>query len=134
MAAVQRKQAPRPARPAGRYWKGKAPKGIEEVQSDSDVDEEELHEGSGEGVEELEGEDEEIENFAFRKEGDLLKPKGMNITLKDVSVSKEGRVLIAGREEIEGNVNCPITHFLTKLKCRKSMKKNQKKTRNLWWV
>jgi microfibrillar-associated protein 1 len=31
-----RKQAPRPARPAARYWKGKAPKGIKEADSDSD--------------------------------------------------------------------------------------------------
>ena len=31
-----RKQAPRPARPAARYWKGKAPKGIKEADSESD--------------------------------------------------------------------------------------------------
>ncbi len=104
MASVQRKQAPRLARPAIRYWKGKAPKGIAEVQSDSDVEEEGLQEGIDEGMEELEGQDEEIENFGLRKEGDLLRPKGMNITLKDVSVSKEGKVIIAGREELEGNL------------------------------
>jgi microfibrillar-associated protein 1 len=104
MASIQRNQAPRLARPAARYWKGKAPKGIAEVQSDSDVEEEGLQEGIDEGVEELEGTDEGIESFGFKKEGDLLRPKGMNITLKDVSVSEEGKVIIAGREEFAGNL------------------------------
>jgi len=107
MASVQRKQAPRLARPAARYWKGKAPKGIAEVQSDSDVEEEGLQEGVDEGMEELEGADEETEDFGLRREGDLLKPKGMNITLKDVSVSKEGKVIIAGREEFGGKLESP---------------------------
>jgi len=31
----------------------------------------------------------------------------MNITLKDVSVSKEGKVIIAGREEFEGKFESP---------------------------
>ena len=37
-----RKQAPRPAKPAARYWKGKVPKGVTEVASDSDADEEDV--------------------------------------------------------------------------------------------
>jgi microfibrillar-associated protein 1 len=29
----------------------------------------------------------------------MVKPKAMNLALKDVSVSKEGKVVVAGREE-----------------------------------
>lgn len=91
MSNVQRKQAPRPARPAARYWKGKAPKGVEEVHSDSDLDDENVHE------EPVVRDDEEIEEFGVKQERE--KPRGMNIALKDVSVSKEGKVIVAGREE-----------------------------------
>lgn len=96
MSSTQRKQAPRPARPAARYWKGKAPKGVTELHSDSDAESEGLHEEDGERTDEQE---EEIEEFGIRSERDVAKPKGMNIALKDVSVSKEGKVIVAGREE-----------------------------------
>jgi microfibrillar-associated protein 1 len=95
MSNVQRKQAPRPARPAARYWKGKAPKGVAEA-SDSDSD----HEGVAEdaAVEEQLA-DEDIDEFGTKQEREPMKPRGMNIALKDVSVSKEGKVIVAGREE-----------------------------------
>jgi len=98
MANVQRKQAPRLARPAVRYWKGKAPKGAAEVDSDSDAEEEET--GLQEGdvpMDEADGDEEDDEEFGMREA--VSKPKGMNIALKDVSVSKEGKVIVAGREE-----------------------------------
>jgi hypothetical protein len=94
MSNVQRKQAPRPARPAARYWKGKAPKGVTEVHSDSDLEDE----GVPETVEERQ-DDEDIEEFGVKQEREPVKPRGMNIALKDVSVSKEGKVIVAGREE-----------------------------------
>jgi microfibrillar-associated protein 1 len=97
MSNVQRKQAPRPARPAARYWKGKAPKGIAEAHSDSDSD----REGVAEDETAVEGQvdDEGIEEFGMKQEQEPMKPRGMNIALKDVSVSKEGKVIVAGREE-----------------------------------
>ncbi|SRR6266545_1987710 len=97
MSGTQRKQAPRPARPAARYWKGKAPKGVAELHSDSDAESEGLHEEDGERTDEQA--EEEIEEFGIKSERDVAKPKGMNIALKDVSVSKEGKVIVAGREE-----------------------------------
>jgi hypothetical protein len=97
MSNVQRKQAPRPARPAARYWKGKAPKGVAEVHSDSDSE----HEGVtvDEGAVEEQVDDEGIEEFGMKQELEVVKARGMNIALKDVSVSKEGKVIVAGREE-----------------------------------
>jgi len=97
MSNVQRKQAPRPARPAARYWKGKVPKGVAEVHSDSDSD----HEGVAvdEAAVEEQVDDEGIEEFGMKQERGVVKPRGINITLKDVSVSKEGKVIVAGREE-----------------------------------
>ncbi len=43
--------------------------------------------------------DEGIEEFGMKQEREVVKPRGINITLKDVSVSKEGKVIVAGREE-----------------------------------
>ena len=100
---VPRKQATRLAKPAARYWKGKAPKGVSEIQSDSDEEEEanDLQEG-GEEVpldEQMStgGDESEEEGMTLRKE--IVKTKAMNIALKDVSVSKSGQVIVAGREE-----------------------------------
>ncbi|KAJ3506167.1 hypothetical protein NLJ89_g7016 [Agrocybe chaxingu] len=92
-----RKQAPRLARPAARYWKGKAPKGVTEVDSDSDAEDAGLQE---EGPpEEQDESEEEIGEFGIKQEQGEVKPKLLNIALKDVSVSEDGKVIVAGREE-----------------------------------
>jgi microfibrillar-associated protein 1 len=100
---VPRKQAARLAKPAARYWKGKAPKGVTEIQSDSDEEEEErndLQEGEEIPLDEqmsAGGDESEEEGMTLRKE--IVKTKAMNIALKDVSVSKTGQVIVAGKEE-----------------------------------
>jgi len=96
-----RKQAPRLARPAVRYWKGKAPKGVADADSDSDVEEEapsHLEEGDVplDGHEVDEG---DFGDLSTKQEKIRVVPKAINIALKDVSVSKEGKVIVAGREE-----------------------------------
>lgn len=92
-----RKQAPRLARPAARYWKGKAPKGVVDVDSDSDAEEAPLPEEEGDV--QIGGEqdivDEAQETTQLRKQP----MKSMNVSLKDVNISKDGKVIVAGREE-----------------------------------
>ncbi|KAK2461732.1 hypothetical protein APHAL10511_006195 [Amanita phalloides] len=91
-----RKPAPRLPQPASRYWKGKAPKGVTSVQSDSDEEEEQPVHDEGDVVpfngdqyiEDVEGE--EVEQKTL---------KTMSVSLRDVNISKEGRVIVAGREE-----------------------------------
>lgn len=97
--STARKQAPRLARPAARYWKGKAPKGAAEIESDSDADEQEENEDNDvliEGEQDIVKEEDE-DGIVLHKA--MEKSKAMNVSLKDVSVSKEGKVIIAGREE-----------------------------------
>ncbi|KAJ3758573.1 splicing factor, Prp19-binding domain-containing protein, partial [Lentinula raphanica] len=98
------KQAPRLARPAARYWTGKAPKNVVEANSDTEEEEEEVQLEEGDvniaGEQEIvqEGdEDEEDGDLPMKKE--VLKTKSMNIALRDVNISKEGKVIVAGREE-----------------------------------
>lgn len=96
-----RKQAPRLARPAVRYWKGKAPKGVAEADSDSDI-EEETPSYLEEGDVPLDGHEVDEDDFgdlSAKQEKIRVVPKAINIALKDVSVSKEGKVIVAGREE-----------------------------------
>lgn len=123
MATVPRKQAPRLARPAVRYWKGKAPKGVADAESDSDVDDEQAEDELGEQHEDGdilikeagdidvagsgEEEDESMQFATLRGNA-----KSMNIALKDVSISKDGNVIVAGRlesgkteVELEGMLN-----------------------------
>ena len=101
MSSAPRKPAPRLARPVARYWKGKAPKGADGVPSDSD-EEEEIQQPEEEGDiligdqdfgEEDEDED-EIPAVAKPTTG-----KSINVALKDVNISKDGKVIVAGREE-----------------------------------
>lgn len=98
--STTRKQAPRPARPAARYWKGKAPKGLADVAADSDSDEESLaQDEDGDiaigGEQDIVEEDEE----AMPIRTDPVKAvKGMNIALRDVNI-RDGKVIVAGREE-----------------------------------
>ncbi|KAH8834884.1 splicing factor, Prp19-binding domain-containing protein [Flagelloscypha sp. PMI_526] len=106
MSGAAKKQAPRLARPAARYWKGKAPKGVVEVDSDSDEDEnaeeQQLEEEGdvligGEGIE-IGGESDEDNELPTHAPN--VKPvKAMNIALKDVNISTDGRVVVSGRDE-----------------------------------
>jgi microfibrillar-associated protein 1 len=96
---VPRKTAARLARPAARYWKGKAPKGAGALPSDSEEEEEEQGE-------ELEGSDEAIEDIGeegleVRQDVTKAAGRGLNVTLRDVNISKEGKVIVAGREQVE---------------------------------
>ncbi|EPQ61112.1 hypothetical protein GLOTRDRAFT_113563 [Gloeophyllum trabeum ATCC 11539] len=106
---VPRKTAPRPAKPVGRYWKGKAPKGAPELpQSDSDEDdneddEQKPEEEGDERIDEMQGEgDDEGELQVRREEGPGPGRKGtraINVALRDVNISREGKVIVGGREE-----------------------------------
>lgn len=95
-----RKQAPRLARPAARYWKGKAPKGV--VNADSDSEDEEAQSVEEEGDVPIGGDqdivEEEEEDMPLHKDA-RRSVKSMNVTLKDVNISKDGKVIVAGREE-----------------------------------
>ncbi|KAG6837213.1 hypothetical protein H0H93_013081 [Arthromyces matolae] len=101
---VKRKQAPRLPKPAARYWKGKAPKGAAEVDSeDEDEGVQELQEEGDialSGDQEFADEEEEEENIDLPLHaGAKIAVKSMNIALKDVNISKDGKVIVAGREE-----------------------------------
>lgn len=89
-----RKHTSKPTRAAGRYWKGKAPKGTEYA-SVSDEDDEEQFEVPEEdvligGEQDIVEEDDEETTFPV---------KTMNLVLKDVNISKDGKVIVAGRDE-----------------------------------
>ena len=95
-----RKPAPRLPQPASRYWKGKAPKGAVDVQSDSDNEEEQPTRDDGDvpvsGDQDIEEAEDEEMSFRTAEQKTL---KTMNVTLRDVNISKEGKVIVAGREE-----------------------------------
>jgi microfibrillar-associated protein 1 len=102
MSSTARKQAPRLARPAARYWKGKAPKGV--VDADSDSDEEEAGSVQDEDGDVDIGGDQDIipedDDEDVRPVPVVQKPaKTMNVALRDVNISKDGKVIVAGREE-----------------------------------
>ncbi|KAF5361722.1 hypothetical protein D9758_007387 [Tetrapyrgos nigripes] len=104
MSSAPRKQAPRLARPAARYWKGKAPKGVAAVDSDSDSDEGQPVEQEGDvligGEQDIVAQYDEDEQMEMPMKTEHGKPtKSMNIALRDVNISKEGKVIVAGREE-----------------------------------
>lgn len=98
--SAPRKQAPRLARPAARYWKGKAPKGVAEVDSDSDEEASDVEE---EGDILIGGEQdivqEDDEDLPTAQHVSKAKIKSMNVSLKDVNISKDGKVIVAGRDE-----------------------------------
>lgn len=99
-----RKPAARLPRPAARYWKGKAPKGAGEVSSDdSDYDEAaEAREPEEEGdvlLQDITGEDDEDEARLDVRQAQPKTTKGINVALRDVNISKEGKVIVAGKEE-----------------------------------
>ena len=91
MSTATRKPAPRLARPAACDWKGKALKGVGEVPSDSD-EEEELQQPEEEGEED----EDEPPIHAVTKP---VATKSINVALRDVNISKDGKVIVVGREE-----------------------------------
>lgn len=98
---VPRKKAVRQAKPVARYWKGKAPKGADALPSDSeeeDEEEQQLEEGD-EAIETIE-EDEEEEGLEVRQTVQKGAARGINVALRDVNISKDGKVIVAGREEV----------------------------------
>lgn len=106
LATQVRKHAVKPTRAAGRYWKGKAPKGAVEFPSDSDEEEDQQPELQEEGDVLIAGDQDIIEEDEEDEEGTLPVKAGqgkvvktMNLSLKDVNISKEGKVIVAGREE-----------------------------------
>ncbi|KAI0307505.1 splicing factor, Prp19-binding domain-containing protein [Multifurca ochricompacta] len=108
MATTVRKQAPRPARPAGRYWKGKAPKDAGDLSSSSDESDDEEQAPQEDGDVAFAGEQEffHAENDEEQEEkGEQGREMGhrtgkMNLALKNVNISKEGKVTIAGKDEV----------------------------------
>ncbi|KAH9060797.1 splicing factor, Prp19-binding domain-containing protein [Lactarius vividus] len=106
MSTTIRKQAPRPAKPTGRYWKGKAPKGAADIPSSgSEEEDDERQVPEEEGDIAFAGEQEFL-HAASDEEGDqshkVQKPGKMNVSLKNVNISEEGRVLISGKEVLAG--------------------------------
>ncbi|KAG2129774.1 splicing factor, Prp19-binding domain-containing protein [Suillus clintonianus] len=104
LATQVRKHTSKPTRAAGRYWKGKAPKGAAEYPSDSDEgDEQPEVQEEGDvligGEQDIVEEEEDEETTLPVKTGQGRVVKTMNLTLKDVNISKEGKVIVAGREE-----------------------------------
>lgn len=120
MSSAPRKPAPRLARPAARYWKGKAPKGAGEIPSDSD-EEEELQQPEEEGDIQIGDQDfggEDEEEPPVRAVTKPAPTKSINVALRDVNISKDGKVIVAGREEsgkteLEGMCFCYLTVILS---------------------
>jgi microfibrillar-associated protein 1 len=104
MSSTSRKPAPRPAKPVGRYWKGKAPKGAAELPSSDEEEDEEDDQGAQEEDDEaLVGEQDFLSGAAAAadeddEEGGAGKAKKMSIALRDVEISKDGRVKVGGKE------------------------------------
>lgn len=101
MSTAVRKPAARLPRPAARYWKGKAPKGADDLEPDSDYDdepEEEVPQEEGNVLIESVGEEEE-EEVPVKKEVAVKQQRAINVALRDVNISKEGRVIVAGKVE-----------------------------------
>lgn len=105
---VRKHTTARPTRAAGRYWKGKAPKGLTEVPSDSEEekeqeeaqDERDIPIGGEEDIVDAEEEEEEEEEGSLPTRSTRAKSaRALNVSLKDVSISQDGKVIVAGREE-----------------------------------
>ncbi|CAE6454201.1 unnamed protein product [Rhizoctonia solani] len=101
MQTTRKPAAARPAQAAGRYWKGKAPKGADAgALSDSDSDE--ALQNVGEDQDAIE-EEEEFELAGQEEESKVNVRKGvakMSVALRDVEV-KDGKVIVGGQEEEE---------------------------------
>ncbi|KAF9243730.1 microfibrillar-associated protein MFAP1, Zn finger, CCHC type protein [Melanogaster broomeanus] len=107
LATQVRKHTARPARAAGRYWKGKAPKAAADLPSDSEEDEEQQAPAEGDvqigGEQDIVGEEEEEEEEEEEsiptRTAQVKAARAINVSLKDVSISQDGKVIVAGREE-----------------------------------
>jgi microfibrillar-associated protein 1 len=108
MSTTTRKQAPRPAKPTGRYWKGKAPKGAAELSSsDSEDGDDERQAPEEEGDVAFAGEQDFLRAASHEdEEGNqgykVQKTGKMSLALKNVNISKEGKVTISGKEDLGG--------------------------------
>lgn len=97
-----RKAAPRLAKPAARYWRGKAPKGVADVDSESGSEEEDVSDAPPQDVPltgDIGSSDEEdgagLDIKAVPKESG----RGIHVKLKDVNISEAGKVIVGGKEE-----------------------------------
>ncbi|KAJ1311599.1 hypothetical protein OPQ81_010076 [Rhizoctonia solani] len=100
MQTTRKPAAARPAQAAGRYWKGKAPKGVD-TSALSDSDSDEAPQDVGEDQEAIE--EEEFELAGQEEESKANVRKGvakMSVALRDVEV-KDGKVIVGGQEEEE---------------------------------
>jgi microfibrillar-associated protein 1 len=101
--ASNRRPAPRLARPAERYWKGKLPKNVDNFQQNSDSEEETNEHEETDLVQDVPigtvGSDEDDEAPPRSTVPAKGPQKTMNVALKDVKISSEGRVTVAGRTE-----------------------------------
>ena len=103
MSTQPRKDAPRLARPAARYWKGKAPKGVDAATL-SDSDEEGGEEEEALPPDEPLGGDDDDEDEEDDGGNKKLAPKkstvkAMNVALRDVKVEDGGKVIVGGKLE-----------------------------------
>ncbi|KAF8741687.1 Microfibril-associated/Pre-mRNA processing, partial [Rhizoctonia solani] len=98
MQTTRKPAAVRPAQAAGRYWKGKAPKGADAAAlSDSDSDE--AAQDVGEDQEEIEEEEFELAGQEEDSKANVRKGVAkMSVALRDVEV-KDGKVIVGGQEE-----------------------------------
>ncbi|GJJ13965.1 hypothetical protein Clacol_008222 [Clathrus columnatus] len=98
---TRKKDAPRHARPVGRYWKGRAPKGVDEIQDDLDS---EVDEAEPIGTEDVLLQDDFQLNVDDRQSNPAIIHKVINIALKDVNISQEGKdIHDLERSVIEGS-------------------------------
>ncbi|EMD41271.1 hypothetical protein CERSUDRAFT_101788 [Gelatoporia subvermispora B] len=104
MSSASRKPAARLARPAARYWKGKAPRGADEGDVTSEEEDEYAEEAPAEEgdvpIGAIEEEEEEEDGLTLTTREQVDKRRGINVQLRDVNISKEGKVTVAGREEV----------------------------------
>lgn len=94
--ASTRKPAVRPARPVARYWKGRAPKGVAEVASDSDQDGADV---AREEEEDVLIEEEEFLEIEQDEDTPSVPTKGLNLVLNDVNLAD--KVIIDGMQQSE---------------------------------
>ena len=104
MSSAPRKPAPRLPRPAARYWKGKAPRGADEADVTSEEEDEYAEEAPAEEgdvpIGGMEEEEEEEGGLTIAAREPQEKRKALNVQLRDVNISREGKVIVAGREEV----------------------------------
>lgn len=109
-ATAPRKQAARLPRPAARYRKGQVPKGARDLPSDSEEEDEEAVGLEEEGDVPIEDVEEEP-GLEVRKEAARPSARAINVALRDVNISKEGTVIVAGKAEV-GRTQAEIGTFM----------------------